>query len=346
MAFVVKIDPPGDNLMGKLDMVLSISGRPVPSASLSPTLPRDFPSSIPMISTPSHDDSAANARKFHLHLISDSSGETINSVARAALSQFDNVEPIEHFWNLVRTERQLALVIEEIERSPGLVMMTLVDDNLRMKLTERCRELQLPCVPVLDPVMNALGLYLDQERHSEPGRQHALDAAYFHRIEAMDFALSNDDGQMGQRLKEADVVLVGVSRTSKTPTCIYLGNRAVKAANIPYVPGAPLPEDLHTVTKPLIVGLTKDPDRLVQIRQQRLRMLNQGNDTDYVDPDKVRAEVLEARRHFAKHKWPVIDVTRRSIEETAAEIMMLLSRRRAKMASGDGGSPTADQADH
>ena len=318
--------------MGKIDTVLSISGRPLPSVSLSPTLPNDFPVSIPMMPSNNSDETSPNSRKFHLHLISDSSGETINSVARAALSQFDNVEPIEHFWNLVRTERQLALVIEEIERSPGLVMMTLVDDNLRMKLTERCRELQLPCVPVMDPVMNALALYLDQERHSEPGRQHALDAAYFHRIEAMDFALSNDDGQMGQRLQEADVVLIGVSRTSKTPTCIYLGNRAVKAANIPYVPGAPLPEELHTAKKPLIVGLTKDPDRLVQIRQQRLRMLNQDSDTDYADPDKVRAEVLEARRYFAKHGWPVIDVTRRSIEETAAEIMMLLTRRRIKTA--------------
>jgi [pyruvate, water dikinase]-phosphate phosphotransferase / [pyruvate, water dikinase] kinase len=270
---------------------------------------------------------ASGKRRFHLHLISDSSGETINSVARAALSQFDNVEPIEHFWNLVRTERQLALVIEEIERFPGVVMVTLVDDTLRAKLMERCRELQMPCVPVLDPVMNALALYLDQERHSEPGRQHILDAAYFSRIEAMDFALANDDGQIGQRLNEADVVLIGVSRTSKTPTCIYLGNRGIKAANIPYVPNAPLPEALEKATRPMIVGLTKDPDRLVQIRQQRLRMLNQNDETDYTDPDKVRAEVLEARRFFAKNGWPVIDVTRRSIEETAAEIMMLLSRR-------------------
>ncbi|MBV6634107.1 MAG: kinase/pyrophosphorylase [Alphaproteobacteria bacterium] len=270
-------------------------------------------------------------RQFHLHLISDSSGETINSVARAALSQFDNVEPIEHFWNLVRTERQLSLVLEELERFPGMVMVTLVDDDLRNKVVARCQELRMPCVPVLDPVMNALAMYLDQERHSQPGRQHSLDEAYFDRIEAMDFALANDDGQMGQRLYEADVVLLGVSRTSKTPTCIYLGNRGIKAANIPYVPGTPLPNALHDATKPIIVGLTKDPDRLVQIRQQRLRMLKQDEQTDYVDPDKVRAEVLEARRYYAKHGWPVIDVTRRSIEETAAEVMMLLTRRRQKM---------------
>lgn len=289
-----------------------------------------------MIASGSTDGSQQQGkRRFHLHLISDSSGETINSVARAALSQFDNVEPVEHFWNLVRTERQLALVIEEIERFPGVVMVTLVDDALRNRLMEKCRELQMPCVPILDPALNALAQYLDQERHSEPGRQHTLDAAYFSRIEAMDFALANDDGQLGQRLHEADVVLVGVSRTSKTPTCIYLGNRSIKAANIPYVPGTSLPAELLTATRPLIVGLTKDPDQLVQIRQQRLRMLNQSGDSDYADPDKVRAEVLEARRFFARNGWPVIDVSRRSIEETAAEIMMLLSRRKRKASGGD-----------
>jgi len=311
------------------DKVDSLANAKVHTA-LSTSYPTSFPKTIPMTTTPSADGNGSGKRKFHLHLISDSSGETINSVGRAALSQFDNVDPIEHFWNLVRTERQLALVIEEIERCPGIVLVTLVDDVLRSKLVERCRELQVPCVPVLDPVMNAMAHYLDQKSHSEPGRQHMLDAAYFQRIEAMDFALSNDDGQMGQRLSEADVVLIGVSRTSKTPTCIYLGNRAIKAANIPYVPGAPLPEALHNTTNALVVGLTKDPDRLVQIRQQRLRMLNQDEDTDYANPDKVRAEVLEARRYFAKHGWPVIDVTRRSIEETAAEIMMLLNRKRQK----------------
>lgn len=271
---------------------------------------------------------AAEGQRFHMHLISDASGETVNSIARAALAQFDNVQPVEHFWNMVRTERQLEFVLEEIERFPGIVIVTLVDDALRTAIVKKCRELGVPCVPVLDPVLSAFGHYLNQARHSTPGRQHALDAAYFERIEAMDFALANDDGQLKQRLAEADVIVVGVSRTSKTPTCIYLGNRGIKAANIPYVPGHKMPDDLQTLTRPLIVGLTKDPDRLVQIRQHRLRMLNQRGDEDYADPDKVRAEVLEARRYFAKNGWPVIDVTRRSIEETAAEIMMILARRR------------------
>jgi regulator of PEP synthase PpsR (kinase-PPPase family) len=267
-------------------------------------------------------------RSFHLHLVSDATGETINSVARACVSQFDEVQPIEHFWNLVRTERQLDMVIDGIKDNPGLVMFTLVNEKLRRRLQDVCRELQVPCIPVLDPLINALAAYLGLESQSQPGRQHALDAEYFGRIDAMDFALNHDDGQGAVSLHEADVILVGVSRTSKTPTCIYLANRGVKAANIPFVPGLPLPPELDEVSRPLVVGLTKDPERLIQVRRNRLRLLNQGEETAYVDPEKVRAELAEARRVYSRRSWPVIDVTRRSIEETAAEIMMLLARRR------------------
>ncbi len=266
-------------------------------------------------------------REFHLHLVSDATGETINSVARACVIQFDQVRPIEHFWNLVRTERQLELVLDAIRAHPGLVMFTLVDEGLRRKLQDFCREVQVPCIPVLDPLINALAAYLGLESQRQPGRQHALDAEYFGRMDAMDFALSHDDGQSGWDLHEADVVLLGVSRTSKTPTCIYLANRGVKAANIPIVPGCPLPPELAKLTRPLIVGLTKDPDRLIQIRRNRLKLLNQGETSTYVDPEVVRAEVTDARRMFSRNGWPVIDVSRRSIEETAAEIMMLLARR-------------------
>jgi len=273
-------------------------------------------------------------REFHLHLVSDATGETINSVARACVIQFDQVRPIEHFWNLVRTERQLELVQDAIRANPGLVMFTLVDEGLRRKLQDFCREVQVPCIPVLDPLINALAAYLGLESQRQPGRQHALDAEYFGRMDAMEFALSHDDGQSGWDLHEADVVLLGVSRTSKTPTCIYLANRGVKAANIPIVPGCPLPPELAKLTRPLIVGLTKDPDRLIQIRRNRLKLLNQGETSTYVDPEVVRAEVTEARRMFSRNGWPVIDVSRRSIEETAAEIMMLLARRQA------GGSVT------
>ncbi|MEA1677576.1 pyruvate, water dikinase regulatory protein [Nitrospirillum sp. BR 11163] len=267
-------------------------------------------------------------KEFHLHLVSDATGETINSVARACVSQFDHVEPVEHFWNLVRTDRQLEMVIDGIRDNPGLVMFTLVNERLRRRLQDTCREIGIPCVPVLDHLINSLAAYLGLESQSQPGRQHALDAEYFSRIDAMDFALGHDDGQTAWELHQADVILVGVSRTSKTPTCIYLANRGIKAANIPFVPGCPLPPELDQVSRPLVVGLTKDPERLIQIRRNRLRLLNQGEETSYVDPEQVRSELSEARRLYSRKGWPVIDVTRRSIEETAAEILMLLARRR------------------
>ncbi|HEY0835415.1 MAG TPA: pyruvate, water dikinase regulatory protein [Azospirillum sp.] len=275
-------------------------------------------------------------KDFHLHLVSDATGETINSVARACVIQFDQVRPIEHFWNLVRTDRQLDLVLEAIREHPGLVMFTLVDEGLRRRLQDFCREVQVPCIPVLDPLINALAAYLGLESQRQPGRQHALDAEYFGRMDAMEFALSHDDGQSSWDLHEADVLLMGVSRTSKTPTCIYLANRGIKAANIPIVPGCPLPPELEKIRRPLIVGLTKDPDRLIQIRRNRLKLLNQNESSTYVDPEEVRREVAEARRMFSRNGWPVIDVSRRSIEETAAEIMMLLARRQSGGQSGGG----------
>lgn len=273
-------------------------------------------------------------KEFHLHLVSDATGETINSVARACVIQFDQVRPIEHFWNLVRTSHQLDLVLEGIESNPGLVMFTLVDEALRRRLQEFCREQQVPCIPVLDPLINALAAYLGRESQSQPGKQHALDAEYFGRMAAMEYTLAHDDGQSSWDLHEADVIVLGVSRTSKTPTCVYLANRGIKAANVPIVPGCPLPAELELVSRPLIVGLTKDPDRLIQIRRNRLRLLNQGEGSDYVDPDLVKQEVVEARRLYSRKGWPVIDVTRRSIEETAAEIVMLLTRRQVP---GSGG---------
>ncbi|CAO3372093.1 pyruvate, water dikinase regulatory protein [Azospirillum brasilense] len=266
-------------------------------------------------------------RQFHLHLVSDATGETINSVARACVIQFDDVRPVEHFWNLVRTERQLDMVLEGVQENRGLVMFTLVDEKLRRRLQDFCREVQVPCIPVLDPLINALAAFLGVESQRQPGRQHALDAEYFGRMDAMDFALAHDDGQSSWDLHEADVILMGVSRTSKTPTCIYLANRGIKAANIPIVPGCPMPPEIEKLTRPLVVGLTKDPDRLVQIRRNRLKLLNQNESSTYVDPEVVRAEVTDARRMFTRRGWPVIDVSRRSIEETAAEIMMLLARR-------------------
>lgn len=267
----------------------------------------------------------------HMHLVSDATGETVNSVARACLVQFEGIEPVEHTWMLVRTKGQIEKALRGIAAEPGPVLFTLVNRELRATLIEGCRGLGVPCIPVLDPIMHALAAHLNLEIRGRPGLQHVLDADYYQRIDAMNFALSSDDGQNGAHLNEADIVLLGVSRTSKTPTCIYLANRGIKAANVPVVPGVPLPPEVFSATRPLIVGLTKDPARLVQVRRNRLRMIAQGSDaTDYTDLESVRQEVSFARKLFNKNGWLVIDVTRRSIEETAATILTHYARHKGR----------------
>jgi regulator of PEP synthase PpsR (kinase-PPPase family) len=263
---------------------------------------------------------------FHIHLVSDATGETINNIVRACLVQFENIHPQEHFWSLIRTSRQLDLVTEGIRQWPGMVLYTFVDEDLRHRLQDFCRMQNLPCIPVLDPILNAMAAHFGVSSAHEPGKQHALDAGYFARIDAMDYALALDDGHNEAKLADADVVILGVSRTSKTPTCVYLANRGIKAANIPIIPARPLP-DVSKFEKPMLVGLTKDPDSLVEIRRNRLKLLREEEETNYTDPERVREEVQDARRFFARIGCPVIDVTRRSIEETSAEIMMLLNRR-------------------
>ena len=276
------------------------------------------------------DDAASgNATKLvHIHLVSDATGETIYRVARACLVQFESIEAIQHVWSLVRSHSHLEKVLAGVAAHPGPVMFTLVDEKLRGALQDGCRRLQVPLIPVLDPVIGALGSYFGMPGGHQPGKQHMLDAEYFGRIDAMTFALTHDDGQSTWNLDEADIVLVGVSRTSKTPTCMYLANRGVKAANVPIVPNVPLPDELFKVSRPLVVGLTNDPSRLVQLRRNRLNMLAQEDETDYTDLETVREEVTKARRLFGERGWPVIDVTRRSIEETAAAILQLYTQRR------------------
>lgn len=271
-------------------------------------------------------------RKFHVHLVSDSTGETIVSVARACLVQFEHCEPTEHVWAMIRTDRQVQKVAAGIEANPGVVLFTMVDEKIRSALIEACSRLGVPCIAVLDPVLEAFGEFLDAKAGHRPGRQHRLDADYFARIAAMDFAMIHDDGQAMHDLGAADVVLVGVSRSSKTPTCIYLANRGLKAANVPLVPGIGLPAALDALAPfaaggPLVVGLTNDPSALVAVRRNRLRLLNETRETDYTDPELVRAEVQSARRLFTDRGWPVLETSRRSIEETAASILGMLQER-------------------
>jgi [pyruvate, water dikinase]-phosphate phosphotransferase / [pyruvate, water dikinase] kinase len=266
---------------------------------------------------------------FHLHLVSDATGETIITVARAAAAQFANVSPVEHIHPLVRTQKQLDRVLVEIEQSPGIVLYTLLEDELSVKLVDKCRELGLPYLSILGPVLQLFQSYLGGETKPRVGAQHTLNTEYFKRIDALNYTMLHDDGQHVDGMEEADVVLVGVSRTSKTPTSIYLANRGVKTANIPLVPGVPPPPQLETLSRPLVVGLTASPERIVQIRQNRLLGLRAEHDADqYVDRQAVAEELDFARKLCGRHNWPIIDVTRRSIEETAAAVMALLAERR------------------
>ncbi len=262
-------------------------------------------------------------QSFHVHLVSDSTGETIATVARACLVQFSDARAVQHLWYLVRTPGQVERVLAGVTNDPGLVLFTVVDTKVRIALETGCRKLNVPCIPVLDPVMDGLANLLGRGIIGRPGGQHVLNAAYYKRMDAIEFAISHDDGQSLSDLNDADVVLVGVSRTSKTPTCTYLANRGLKVANVPLVPGIPLPEELNQLDRPVIIGLTREPRSLSDIRQNRLRLLNEDDTTSYARLETVTEEVMEARRLFARRGWPVIDVTRRSIEEAAATIIEL-----------------------
>lgn len=272
-------------------------------------------------------------QRFHLHLLSDSTGETLESIAKAALAQFDDAEHVvKHFWPMVRSESHLDRILTDVAANPGLVLFTLVNRDTRRKLETRCRALGLPAIAALDAVSDAMSNMFGQEAKARPGRQHVMDAAYFARVAAIQFTIAHDDGINAQNWEEADIVLAGVSRTSKTPTSIYLANRGYKTANIPIVPESPPPPNLFQLKHPMVIGLVTSAERLIQVRRNRLLSLNQLPDTDYVDEEKVRAEVAHARRMFADNGWPVLDVTRRSIEESAAAIINLFNEREVTQA--------------
>ena len=269
---------------------------------------------------------------FHLHLVSDATGETLITVARAAAAQYAKVSAIEHVYPLVRTAKQLERVLSEIEESPGVVLYTLLEEDLVGRLEQKCRELGLPCLSILGPVLQLFQSYLGSEKSQRIGAQHVLNAEYFKRIDALNFTMLHDDGQNADGFENADVVLVGVSRTSKTPTSIYLANRGVKTANIPLIPNIPPPPQLETLKEPLVVGLYASPEQIVQIRQNRLLGLRAHHDDDqYIDRQAVTEEIAFSRRLCARNNWPLIDVTRRSIEETAAAVMKLLVERRRQV---------------
>ena len=267
--------------------------------------------------------------RLHLHLLSDSTGETLEMIAKAALAQFEGAEVSRHFWPMVRSLQHLDRIMGEVATNPGLVFFTLANADIRTRLEERCRALGLPVVPVLDRAVDALESALGQHPHARPGRQHAMDEAYFARVDAIHYTIAHDDGVAWEDWEEADIVLAGVSRSSKTPTSIYLANRGYKVANIPIVVESPPPPALFGLKHPLVIGLTTAPERLVQVRRNRLLSLNQAPETAYVDQEQVTSEVQYARRMFADNGWPVIDVTRRSIEETAAAVINIYNEANA-----------------
>jgi regulator of PEP synthase PpsR (kinase-PPPase family) len=255
-------------------------------------------------------------------------------VARAAAAQYASVAPIEHVYPAVRTNKQLDRVLSEIEEEPGVVLYTLLEQDLIGRLEGKCRDLGLPCLSILGPVLRLFQSYLGAESTHKVGAQHMLNAEYFKRIDALNYTMLHDDGQHVEDLEDAEVVLVGVSRTSKTPTSIYLANRGVKTANIPLVPGIAVPTQVERLAKPLVVGLFASPERIVQIRQNRLLGLKAHREDDqYIDRQAVAEEIAFSRRLCAANNWPLIDVTRRSIEETAAAVMALLADKRRHVAS-------------
>jgi hypothetical protein len=265
---------------------------------------------------------------FHLHLVSDSTGETLIAASRAAAAQYQGVASIEHVYPLVRTRAHLDRVVAEIDNAPGIVLFTLVDPDLSSRLEAACEASGSPCLSVLSPVLRLFQSYLGQSSTPRAGAQHMLSPEYFKRIDALNYTMMSDDGQLPETLEQADIVLLGVSRTSKTPTSIYLANRGYKTANVPLVPNVPMPSALDHLRRPLIVGLIASAERIIQIRQNRLLALHADSQTEYVDRVAVSQEVASSRRLFAERNWPTIDVTRRSIEETAAAILDLYRQHR------------------
>ncbi len=273
-------------------------------------------------------------KTINLHLVSDSTGETLSSVSRAVLSQFEGVESNDFIWPLVRTRPQLEKVIESIAKHPGIVLYTILHDDLIEALRRKCYDLKVPCIPVLSHIICEFSNYLGMSISHTIGRQHLLDSEYFSRVDAISFTITHDDGQSGWDIYDADVVLIGVSRTSKSPTSVYLSCRGYKTANIPFVSMETIPPSVYELKKPLIVGLTINPEKLVQIRQTRLASIGQDVASDYIDLESIKNEIAESRKLFAKLGCPIIDVTKRSVEETAAKIIQLLQEKKIKEKEG------------
>jgi regulator of PEP synthase PpsR (kinase-PPPase family) len=275
-------------------------------------------------------DEAENSPKtkvIQLYLVSHASGELVEMLARNAVAQLQQVELKRRLWKMVRHMSQLPEILAEIATARGFVLHSVSHSDVREALEEGCRHLNVPFQFALEPMVTRLSEHFDVPIQFHQSAREIIDDDYYQRVEAMKFTISHDDGVAVQDLNEADVVLVGVSRATKTPTCMYLASRGVKAANVPLVPGVPLPDSLLKAKRPFIVGLTVDPARLARIRAARLVGLRQHETTDYANLETLKQEVQDARRLFGRRGWPVIDVSQRSIEQTADMIIRMMKKR-------------------
>ena len=262
-------------------------------------------------------------KQITIHFVSDSTGETIDNAVSATISQFPGLKKKEFFWPMVRSKGQIEEILENTEKNPGLIVFSILDDENRALLEKGCKRQNIPCISPLDSLFNTFNNNVSLSATKIAGGQHKLDGNYFKRVDAFDYAMQHDDGQKILSMKDADIILVGVSRTSKTPTSIYLANKGIKAANIPLVANTSLPEELFTFKKPIIIGLIKDPRTLMHVRQTRLKLMGEDHATLYADINSIKLEIIQARKIFTKYAWPSIDVSRRSVEETSAAIMKI-----------------------
>ena len=261
---------------------------------------------------------------FHLHLISDSTGETLIAVARAASAQYTNWRSVEHITSMVRSSKQLEAALQAVDKNPGMVLYTMVDPDLEALLKEKCRAMSVPFLNVLAPLTNIFDVFLGDKMSGRMGAQHALDEDYFGRLDAIRFAMAHDDGNLPDNIEDADIILIGISRTSKTPTSLHLAQRGKKAFNIPLVPGMDLPDEVLKAKKPLIVALVASAERILQVRENRLLAFDRDISGDsYVDRASIQEELAWTRRLCKENGWPMIDVSKRSVEETAAAILAL-----------------------
>jgi regulator of PEP synthase PpsR (kinase-PPPase family) len=265
---------------------------------------------------------------FHMHLVSDATGETLAAIAKAAAVQYPMVRAIEHTHPLVRTQRQLKRVLADIEQQPGIVLYTVVNKSLVADLEQHCRDLKIPCLDVLQPIMQVFESYLGAPQTPTVAGQHVLDAGYFRRIDAMNFTMAHDDGRLPDNMNDADIVVLGISRTSKTPTSLYLAQRGYKTTNLPLVPSVPIPEQLTAPHTAFVVCLVANVDRIADVRRNRAILMADRDLDSYVDRDAITAEIAYTRKIAAQYGWPIIDVTRRSIEESATMIIKLLQDRK------------------